>query len=694
MRALRLATLLLLAWPAAARAGDVALVQRDLPLGAERGLADAASPHFNMLGLHWRGSGRVLYRVHRLHGRWGPWLEGDADTAPDATSSEARATSGWQDGNLVWTGAADGLRYRTVGAVRRLRSYFLWSRVSGHPLRRLSLAGTPSIVTRQGWDADEDIRRAKPQYAPAVRFAVVHHTAGSNAYSPSQSAAIVRGIEAYHVKANGWNDIGYNFLVDRYGQVFEGRYGGMDRPVIGAHAQGFNTGSVGISLIGTYNSASITPAQRMALVKLLSWRLDVAHVDPLATLVWPSSGNPKFRAGKKVTLRTISGHRDTGFTDCPGNALYRQLPSIAKSVAASGLPKLYDPAVAGRLGGKLRFTGRLSTSLAWTVRITDAKGAQIAAGTGTGTAVDWTWDSSRAPKGVYAWSIEAPGARPAKGSLGGTISGPTLSALTATPTIVLPSAPGSTGSTTLAFTLGTSARVTVSVLDGAGVQLATLLDEPLEAGSQTVGWAAGGFPDGRYTLRVTARPTGKPAATASVQVVVDRTVTGFSAVPLAVSPNGDGVSDATTLTFGLAAPATVRLDIVANGLALATPLAPSFLQPGTFVLGWDGSVNGAAVPDGTYAAVLTVTGLAGDVAIPLSIQVDTTAPVLDLLDPATLRFRLSEPATVTLVVNGTRIVRVEPAGVFTVHRGSVVVRSLSASAADAAGNVSSTVQWP
>ena len=74
----------------------------------------------------------------------------------------------------------------------------------------------------------------------------------------------MRGIEVYHVKGNGWNDIGYNFLVDRYGQVFEGRYGGIDRNVVGAHAEGFNTGSAGVALIGNYQSATPTAAQRRA----------------------------------------------------------------------------------------------------------------------------------------------------------------------------------------------------------------------------------------------------------------------------------------------------------------------------------------------------------------------------------------------------------------------------------------------
>ena len=191
-----------------------------------------------------------------------------------------------------------------------------------------------------------------------MRFAVVHHTAGSNSYTRAQSASIVRGIERYHVLANGWDDIGYNFLVDKYGQIFEGRWGGVDRNVVGAHAQGFNNGSLGRRAdrhvrLGT----RITPAARAALVKIIAWRLDVAHVDPLSTFSWRSTGNPKYPAGRMITLRTISGHRDTGFTTCPGSQLYGELPRIARAVAQTGLPKLYFPKVTGAPGGMVRFTG-------------------------------------------------------------------------------------------------------------------------------------------------------------------------------------------------------------------------------------------------------------------------------------------------------------------------------------------------
>ena len=288
------------------------------------------------------------------------------------------------------TAASRGCARTSSGATPKRSRRLLPGRVAAR-------AAQPTIVRRAEWGADESIVRARPYYATAVRFAVVHHTAGTNSYSASESAAIVRGIERYHVLANGWNDIGYNFLVDKYGQVFEGRGGGIAKNVVGAHAEGFNTGSTGVAVIGNYESQAISPAARAALVKLLAWRLDVAHVNPLGKLTWTSGGNPRYPAGTKVGLRAVSGHRDTGPTSCPGGSLYAQLNGIASDVAATGLPKLYNPVVNGSLGGPVRFTATLTEALPWTVTIRDAADAVVATGSGTGAAVDWTWDASATP---------------------------------------------------------------------------------------------------------------------------------------------------------------------------------------------------------------------------------------------------------------------------------------------------------
>ena len=270
---------------------------------------------------------------------------------------------GWRVGEPLWTGASNAIQYRTLGRVARVRAFFVRSPRLPVGGKRVELAGAPPIITRADWHADESIRRAPPYYADGIHLAIVHHTAGSNSYSKAQSASIVRAIELYHVQGNGWNDIGYNFLVDKYGQIFEGRYGGITRPVIGAHAKGFNSGSVGIAVIGDYGSTSISPAARAALVSLIAWRLDLAHVDPLSKVVRVSAGNPRYPAGTAVTLNAISGHRDVYPTSCPGASLYAQLPSLRTAVAKTGLPKLYSPVVIGALGGPIRFTARLSGSV-------------------------------------------------------------------------------------------------------------------------------------------------------------------------------------------------------------------------------------------------------------------------------------------------------------------------------------------
>src|SRR5262249_61010221 len=120
-------------------------------------------------------------------------------------------------------------------------------------------------------------------------------------------------------------------------------------------------------LIGNYSTATVTPAARAALVSLLAWRLDFAHVDPLSRVVRISAGNPRYPPGTPVTLNAISGHRDLYSTSCPANNLYALLPAIRRQVSQTGLPKIYEPAVSGAVGGPVRFTARLSPSADWTV---------------------------------------------------------------------------------------------------------------------------------------------------------------------------------------------------------------------------------------------------------------------------------------------------------------------------------------
>jgi hypothetical protein len=623
MRALLLAALLALVAPAVARAADGAtIVARDLPVGGARTAAGVAAPAvFDLVGFHWQGSGTVLFRTHALTGRWSSWRPAapEAEDLPDPASHEARLRRGWRLGSPYWVGASDRVAYRVVGDVRRLRAWYVWSPADRAPLRATAMTGTPKIVSRRAWGANEEITRGAPRYARAVSFAVVHHTAGSNAYTRSQSAAIVRGIELYHVRGNGWNDIGYNFLVDKYGQVFEGRAGGIERNVIGAHAQGFNTGSAGVALIGNYSATRVSAAALHALAGLLAWRLDVAHVDPLSTVAWRSGGNPEFRAGRVVKLRTISGHRDTGPTSCPGAALYSRLPDIARQVAATGLPKLYAPQAAGGLGGRVRFTARLSAAAAWTVTVKGASGAVVARGRGSGTAVAWTWDASRATSGSYTWTIEAgPQTRPAFGTIGKAAPpspppspSPIVTGLTATPPVLSPDGDGIDDALAVSYTLTARASVTATVVDATGTVVATPVTAQLQgARLQTFSYAADALADGSYTFVVSAAGEDGRTGRLEVAFAVDRTLSGLALSTQNLTPNGDGVDDTLGISFTLATPANAVIQIEQAGAVVASVSSGS-LPAGPSQLVWDGTTPSGPAPAGTYDAVVLVDGPLG-----------------------------------------------------------------------------------
>jgi hypothetical protein len=654
-----------LAAPVSALAAGPTMSVRDVPLHAARAPAGAVH-RFNMVGLHWRGSGSVSFRTRSVSGGWSVWQKADDDR--DVEHS-------WHLGNLVWTGAANAIHFRVGGSVSRLRAYYVWSPTEPGSLRRTQSAGEPPIILRLSWGADESIRRAPPRYADAVHFAIVHHTAGSNNYTPAQSAAIVRGIQIYHVKGNGWDDIGYNFLVDKYGQIFEGRYGGMDRPVIGAHALGFNTGAVGISVIGDYRSARISAAAKASLEELLAWRLDVAHVDPLSLVSRISGGSPKFPRGVPALLRAVSGHRDVNFTDCPGNTLYAELPQIARDVAALGGPKIYAPAVSHPGESQVRFTARLSVAQPWTVTILGSSGAQVAQGTGTGTTVDWTWDASAASSDHYRWAIATPDARSATGALAAIVALAVQKAA-ASPTAV---APGET--TTISYTLTAAAGVVATLVGADGQVVSTLFSAEKSAGPQTLAFIPPpGLLNGQYAVVVTAT-VGSTIATATVPLVVDDILTGFTS----------SISRGTaTVGFTLARAPLQLVFEVRRGtqVVAAPPLTP--LLAGPQLLTWDGTLaDGTRAPDGPYTLALGVTDEVGTFTRTARMTLDTTAPRITVLSYRNLRFRVSEPATLTLVVGTRQFTRTLKKAAATQFWLKAKPASYTLTATDAAGNTSS-----
>jgi flagellar hook assembly protein FlgD len=255
---------------------------------------------------------------------------------------------------------------------------------------------------------------------------------------------------------------------------------------------------------------------------------------------------------------------------------------------------------------------------------------------------------------------------------------------------VLAPLPDGTGAVANAsFTLGAPARVTAQLVNTAGSTAATVLAATEPAGLNTFTWSAGSLPDGRYRLVVTATAVGRSVRKAA-DVVVDRTLAGLSASVLALSPNGDGVSDTTTVTFVLAQSVPVRVDVLHDGLSLGTVFQGQ-LGAGPQAVNWDGSVAGARLPDGSYELAFTASDALGDVRQTVPLTIDVTPPTLTIVDAGRLTFTLDEPATVTLLVNGqVQIVAGEPAGTFTVPFTGTV-SSVVAQAQDFAGNLGARV---
>lgn len=202
---------------------------------------------------------------------------------------------------------------------------------------RISLyaAPRPAIVTRARWGADESLRHEAKHQGHAVRVVFLHHTDSGNGYKCDQVPKIIRGIYTGHVKDHRWDDVAYNFFVDKCGTIYEGRAGGITRPVTGAHSVGFNVDTMGIAALGSFNTAGSVPrAMTQAIAKLSAWKLGLAGVNPRGRQTLRSTSNDsRYRKGSRHRFPAVSGHRDSFFTDCPGDELYAKLPTIRAQAA-------------------------------------------------------------------------------------------------------------------------------------------------------------------------------------------------------------------------------------------------------------------------------------------------------------------------------------------------------------------------
>ncbi|MGW2384479.1 N-acetylmuramoyl-L-alanine amidase [Streptomyces sp. NPDC001658] len=210
------------------------------------------------------------------------------------------------------------------------------------PDPRPSTVVKPPIITQAEWGASTDYD-GTPGYGTEIKAAVIHHTGttSDNTLSCAESRARMRSIQQEHF-SRGYYDIGYNFVVDRCGQIFEGRSGGTDLPVTGAHDVGFNTNTLGISYLGNYESAQPSRAALDAMARIVAWKFGMYGIDPTGKVTLTSGvdagvdGN-KIAKGQSVTLPRVFGHRDTNATACPGKNLYPKLPLIAALAKTPGI---------------------------------------------------------------------------------------------------------------------------------------------------------------------------------------------------------------------------------------------------------------------------------------------------------------------------------------------------------------------
>lgn len=325
------------------------------PDGPLRRIEDIAA---TMVGCTWTGAApdHVLVRGRDKDGVWTRWMELEEAVNPETGGAEpgtepvwlggsfaidVRAVRGGEDvaseliAHVVTTSPRTqdaGLARASVGAgVGSTGRVGLLGAIASTPGSSIG-PNAPTIITRAQWGADES-RVGGVSTASEIHGVVIHHTEGSNTYSQAESAQQVRGILDYHTRVRGWADIGYNFLVDRYGQVFEARHGGMTKNVIGAHVGGFNTGTVGISVMGSFTASAPPQVAIDAALSVATWKmLGTMLTDPWERTSYTGGAGATKYKDQTVSLPRLLAHRDIGSTDCPGGAFYDLMNNVRNDV--------------------------------------------------------------------------------------------------------------------------------------------------------------------------------------------------------------------------------------------------------------------------------------------------------------------------------------------------------------------------
>jgi hypothetical protein len=341
--------------PTATGDGDIIASGEELPGVPALTVSRPDTDRFSTVGVTWREDPSVTDVVVHLRvkddaGHWGDWSSLEPDDIEQTSTAETAGNDVRAGTAPYWTGRSYGIEVTVQGAGGAVpedvqltlldpgKSAADAAPATATRVQDQAHAATsmPAIITREAWGADPSIMNWDPEYAPTIKAATIHHTADTNDYTAADVPAIMRSIYAYHSVTRGWGDIGYNVIVDKFGRIFEGRYGGLTSTVVGAHAGGFNTGTFGVSMLGNYDEVDTPAAVLESVSSVIAWKLGIYGVNPYGStqLTSGGGGTSKYPAGQVVTLPTIFAHRDVGSTVCPGQYAYGRMGQIRDLVAA------------------------------------------------------------------------------------------------------------------------------------------------------------------------------------------------------------------------------------------------------------------------------------------------------------------------------------------------------------------------
>ena len=338
-------------WASPSTANDTTTAQGRAWVAGQAGRQHAqvtGVDEFRLLAVRLRTSSEepALVRVHGTDG-WGEWqaLATDDQDAPDLTSAEAARGAAVADGAKIsepaWIGRADGYEVSLPtdandASVDLVRDTVDHVKVDPNGTSAgaevMPAAGQPPISPRSSWGARPP--KVAAGLAPTVRLAIVHHSVTANDYAPGDVPAILRSIQTFHMDGRGWDDIAYNFAVDKYGNMWEARNGGITNAAIGGHALGANYETTGVVTLGNFSTATPPQAMINSVGDLLGWKLYLHGVDATSTVTYTTGYTVKYQEGTTLHLPAIIGHRDTGATGCPGDYLYPRLGDIRARAAA------------------------------------------------------------------------------------------------------------------------------------------------------------------------------------------------------------------------------------------------------------------------------------------------------------------------------------------------------------------------